>query len=741
MNSEMVFNKMTLSFYGKDEQLFREQYFSDSISQFRVSFVFVIILYGVFGYLDSKLIPEYAYHFHLIRYAFVIPVLSLVLLASFTLFFQKCWQLLLLICFIIGGTGISIMTMMVPENYTYYGGMMLVFSAGYFFIKLRFFMATIAGWSTLLIFNLGALFFADIPNPILIGNNFFFIGTNMIGMFAAYNIEYYARRNFFLNQILDKEKLAIEENNKRLEFIVEERTNELLLAKEAAESNYANLQAIIEGTNNSIWAFNRNYEIRYINRVFQLEFQKVFGVWLEQGVNLIESLPEKTRGFWKSHYDKVLNNEQFTVENAVDTEDGLIYIQIVFNPILEKGEVVGGSCFGSNITHRKLEEMELNHAKELAIESDRLKSAFLANMSHEIRTPMNGILGFAELLRNPELSGDQQLMFIDIIEKSGIRMLNIINDIIDISKIESGLMKTSISETNINEQIEYIYTFFKPEVEAKGLSLTFRSSLPVKDSFIYTDREKVYAILTNLVKNAIKYTEQGAIEFGYTVGTTSLQFYVNDTGIGIPDDRQSAIFERFIQADIDDKMARSGAGLGLSISKAYTEMLGGEIWVESTVGQGSTFYFTLPYNVRQEESANPAGTTDKTGNSLSPKVTGLKVLIAEDDEVSELLLDIEVQAFSKDILKVKTGVEAVRLCRDNPDIDLILMDIRMPEMGGLSATRQIRQFNKDVIIIAQTAYSLAGDRERAIEAGCNDYISKPINKVELYSRIQQFFNS
>jgi CheY-like chemotaxis protein len=342
-------------------------------------------------------------------------------------------------------------------------------------------------------------------------------------------------------------------------------------------------------------------------------------------------------------------------------------------------------------------------------------------------------------------------MFIGIIEKSGNRMLNIINDIIDISKIEAGLMKTNFAESNINEQVEYIYTFFKPEVEAKGLSLTFRNSLPVKDSFILTDREKVYAILTNLVKNAIKYTEHGAIEFGYTVETThalsvpahalSLQFYVTDTGIGIPKDRQSAIFERFIQADIDDKMARSGAGLGLSISKAYTEMLGGEMWVESTIGEGSTFYFTLPYSVRQEESANPAGNSDKTGNSLSPKVSGLKVLIAEDDEVSELLLDLEVQAFSKEILKVKTGVEAVRLCRDIPDIDLILMDIRMPEMGGLSATRQIRQFNRDVIIIAQTAYSLAGDRERAIEAGCNEYISKPINKNELYSLVDRFFNS
>jgi len=247
---------------------------------------------------------------------------------------------------------------------------------------------------------------------------------------------------------------------------------------------------------------------------------------------------------------------------------------------------------------------ELIIAKEKAEESDRLKSAFLANMSHEIRTPMNGILGFAELLKEPNLTGKEQQEYIKIIEKSGARMLNIINDIVDISKIESGLMEVSIKESNINEQIEYIYIFFRPEVEGKGMQLSYRNGLVSSESIIKTDREKLFAILTNLVKNAIKYTNKGSIEFGYDhvethgprnigAGSASLQFYVKDTGIGIPKDRQEAIFERFIQADISDKYAYQGAGLGLSISKAYVEMLGGRIWVESEEGKGSTFYFTL----------------------------------------------------------------------------------------------------------------------------------------------------
>jgi PAS domain S-box-containing protein len=400
------------------------------------------------------------------------------------------------------------------------------------------------------------------------------------------------------------------------------------------------------------------------------------------------------------------------------------------------------------IVEKKKISEALVFAKEKAEESDRLKSAFLANMSHEIRTPMNGILGFAELLKEPGLSGDEQQKYIRIIEKSGARMLNIINDIIDISKIQSGLIKINLVETNINELVEYIYTFFKPEVEAKGIKLSFKTTLSAKEATILTDREKVYAILTNLVKNAIKYTKEGSIDFGYVLkGTVELpdnaispmliEFYVKDTGIGIPLDRQDAIFERFIQADIEDKMARQGAGLGLTITKNYVRMLGGKIWVESQEGKGSVFYFTLPYNALSAENKIIKNSIVAVNTKIH--VTTLKIMLAEDDEVSEQLLQTTVEMFGKEIINARTGTEAVKLCRQNPDIDLILMDIRMPELSGYEATRLIREFNKNVVIIAQTAYGLSGDREKAIEAGCNDYISKPINKIELLALIQKYF--
>ncbi len=419
-------------------------------------------------------------------------------------------------------------------------------------------------------------------------------------------------------------------------------------------------------------------------------------------------------------------------------------IEIAIVNLLQDPNIQGFLGNYHNISERKKAEQELITAKEHAEESDRLKSAFLANMSHEIRTPMNGILGFAELLKEQGLTGEQQQKYIRIIEKSGARMLNIINDIIDISKIESGLMKLDKIETNINEQIEYIYTFFKPEVEAKGMKLSFNAPLTAQEATITTDREKVYAILTNLVKNAIKYSNKGIIEIGYTIVETLharslLQFYVKDNGIGIPKDRHEAIFERFVQADITDKMAHQGAGLGLSITRAYVEMLGGKIWVESDHDlerQGSTFYFTLPYKTEpaRETVAQQFATLDKT-----KQIRMLKILIAEDDEISEMLLDETLKMFGEEILKVRTGIEAVEACKKNPDIDLVLMDIQMPEMGGHEATRQIREFNKEVVIIAQTAYGISGDREKAIEAGCNDYISKPINVDILFALILKYF--
>lgn len=320
-------------------------------------------------------------------------------------------------------------------------------------------------------------------------------------------------------------------------------------------------------------------------------------------------------------------------------------------------------------------------------------------------------------------------------------MLNIIDDIVSISKIESGTLGINLTETNINNQLQFIYDSLKLDAGNKKLKLSFVSPLPEKESIIKTDNEKLYGILSNLVKNAIKYTDKGTIEFGCAKKGNEFEFFVKDSGIGIPKGRLDAIFERFIQADITDKMARQGAGLGLAISRAYVEMLGGRIWVESEEAKGSTFFFTLPCNINSKEENNNLieKIPENETKPIISKISGLKVLIAEDDETSEMLLSIELKKFSKEILKATNGIEAIETCRKNPDIDLVLMDIQMPKMNGYQATREIRKFNKNVIIIAQTAFALTGDKDKSIEAGCNDYITKPISKIELQEMIQRYF--
>ncbi|MFQ6610019.1 MAG: PAS domain S-box protein, partial [Fidelibacterota bacterium] len=387
---------------------------------------------------------------------------------------------------------------------------------------------------------------------------------------------------------------------------------------------------------------------------------------------------------------------------------------------------------------RKKAEEDLKKALEKAQESDRLKSAFLANMSHEIRTPMNGILGFTDLLKAPNLTGDEKDECIQIIEKSGNRMLNTINDIVDISKIEAGMIEVEKSEVSVNNILEGLYNFFVREAGEKGLELKYNPSLSDTESRIVTDQHKLEGILTNLIKNAVKFTEKGSITFGCTLKDTEnekcLEFYVTDTGIGIPADIIDAIFNRFEQADMGIARAFEGSGLGLAISKSYVEMLGGSIWVESEEGKGSTFSFTIPYSGK---TVKKNGTEQKKEAQSVTSLDHLSVIIAEDDEISQLFFKTIFKNMFKKITYTTTGKETIDECRRNPDTDIILMDIQMPEMSGYDAAREIRKFNKDVIIISQTAYGFSIDRKKALEAGCDDYIAKPIKKKEMLEIINR----
>lgn len=370
--------------------------------------------------------------------------------------------------------------------------------------------------------------------------------------------------------------------------------SEKVLAQKKVNEQMANLRTIIENTSDTIWAVDREYKILYINNNLRQEYIKAFGVDLKIGDSKIEWIPKEIQDIWKRRYDRALSGEKVYFEESIDTDSGMIYISVNMNPIIDMGKVIGVSCYGRNITQEKNIQKDLSNSKIKAEESAKLTSSFLANMSHEIRTPLNGILGFTQFLKEPETSKEEALNYISIIEKSGEHLLSIINDIIDISKLESGMVSLNMCNTNINDTLEYLYNFFNPEAHKKGVDLYLINKIHTSNLEIITDKEKLNAILTNLIKNALKFTSNGYIEICCSKINKNLLFYVKDSGCGIPENMLNSIFDRFIQAENSKTNTIKGSGLGLTICKSYVKMLGGSIWVQSNIGIGSTFYFTIP---------------------------------------------------------------------------------------------------------------------------------------------------
>ena len=404
---------------------------------------------------------------------------------------------------------------------------------------------------------------------------------------------------------------VIKDRPERLPFAIkraleeaEERKN-LKIAEDALLQSERNFRNSISESPLGIRIATIEGKTIYANKSFLniYEFDK-----LEEFSNT-PSINRYTPESYKQHQERrairKAGHEVYDYELSIVRKNGEIrHIKVARKEVLWNG-CKHFQIINQDITDEKRLTLDLIAAKNKAEESDRLKSAFLANISHEIRTPMNGILGFAGLLKEPGISDENQQQYINVIEKSGQRMLNIINDIVEISRIETCEMQLFVTETNINDQLEFIYNMFKPEIELKGLQLFIRNTPEAEVTIVKTDREKINSIFSYLIKNAIKFTHTGSIEFGYCMRKTSdndlenyeLEFFVKDTGIGIHDEQKEIIFERFRQGSELLSRNYDGAGLGLSISRAYVEMLGGKIWVESILGSGSTFYFTIPYSL------------------------------------------------------------------------------------------------------------------------------------------------
>ena len=478
-----------------------------------------------------------------------------------------------------------------------------------------------------------------------------------------------------------------------------------------------------------IYIFFKDHNIRtlYLSR----NYEQLLGIPMHDltGKTMDELFPSDLSKQMILDDKQVLTNDQMV---EVEEEfNGRIYTTIKF-PIKREGLPPMLAGFTLDITDRKKAEQELLVARNRAERSDKLKEAFLQNMSHEIRTPLNAIVGFSELLNDPVLSGEKHQNYTSIIINSSNQLLAIVNDILTVARIQTGQETTAFLPININTTLSNLYHIFATKAKEKGIKLTVTLQFTDLDAEIITDATKLNQILSNLISNALKFTHQGRVEFGYKLLSNELEFYVTDTGIGINKEQQEHIFERFAQADGTISKKYGGTGLGLSISKAYAKLLGGKIWVNSAPDEGSTFYFTIPYTPKKIETIHDQ-------NIIHYQVLGEKIiLVAEDEEFNFQLIREFLPDGKYSILHAKNGKEAVDICRNNSQIMLVLMDIKMPEMDGQEATRIIKGFRPDLPIIAQTAYALTSEREEFMKCGFDDYITKPIHKEEFLKKVDKY---
>ena len=515
--------------------------------------------------------------------------------------------------------------------------------------------------------------------------------------------------------------------------------------KKQADEEIKRLYQSIQQSPVSVVISDTDEKVIYVNQ----KFIDVTGYPREEAIGstpeLIKSgkTPEKT---YENLRMTLSSGKEFQGEFLNRKKNGeLFWEQVSVSPVKnDKDEITHYIAVKEDITRRKKMEQELVKAKEKAEESDRLKTAFLANMSHEIRTPMNAIIGFTEMLNEEKYLKEERDKFSNLIIENGRKLLNIIDDIIDIAKIEAGQLNIASARCSANKILFDNYYSFK-ELRSKygkeHIQIFARQFREDQNFTFSSDTLRINQVISNLMSNALKYTKEGSIELGYEIQEKEqekyIDFYVKDTGIGIKADNSEKIFNRFRQLDDSSTRQAGGTGLGLTISKNIARLLGGDITLKSSPGKGSSFHFTIPFIEILQHKYEPQAEEISTGKA---NWANKKILVAEDEDSNFHLLEIILRNTKVQLTRAYNGKEAIDIIRGGKEVDLILMDVRMPLMDGYEATAYIKKFNPEIPIIAQTAYALSGDREISLKAGCDGYISKPINRKELFTMISKFFD-
>ncbi len=454
-------------------------------------------------------------------------------------------------------------------------------------------------------------------------------------------------------------------------------------------------------------------------------------------INLLKFPPLKKVAFDK-YFEETLKTKETvqTFFNYTTKWGKLLSTKLTFNPILVNDEFAGILITFVDLTQEKEVERQLQLAKEKAIRADRLKTAFLSNMSHEIRTPMNGILGFAQMLKNSNISENQRKKYIHHIQNSGKILLHLINDIIDLSRIEANELKFNPIKTDLKNLTENLFDFYNLEIkrrEEKHIKLDLVLPNDNENNSVVIDSYRLRQVLDNLLSNALKFTKTGNIRFGFekVKDKNKIQFFVTDTGIGIPSANLPYIFDRFTQGfEENEKQNFGGTGLGLAVSKKIVEQMGGTIWAKSTYGEGSQFYFTIPF----EKATKPKSPTRQPNLNINWKEK--TILVAEDDEISLLLLEEMLSTTGINVLKAVNGEEAINLFNNN-QVDILLLDIQMPIKNGLAVLKEVKKKTPNIPVLVQTAYALNNEKEICYANGCDEYISKPIEYDSLIIKLKK----
>jgi len=612
--------------FEKDtEKMFLAHYINNSLVVIRAGYFLGIFLFAIFGILDVWMVPETLNIAWLIRFAVVIPVMLFTILISFTDFFKRYNQIILIITSAMVGLGIVVM---------------IAFS-----------------------------------KPTELGYIYYYSGLTLvifiIGLLASYHIEKMQRSNFLQNRTIINENVRVQRISEMLMKKNEEISVQSLEIEEQSK-RLSNQNHLLEAQSQSIGIVNK--ELLVLNEKFREQSKELEYT----NIKLEEKVRERTEELQRSNDELII-------------------------------------------------------ARDKAQASDRLKTAFMQNISHEVRTPLNGILGFSSIMADPEFDGKDKTAFLAMLKNSSDRLVTTITDYMDISLIVSGNMEVRKKCVPVNEQLSSLVGKYDEVCAQKGIAFNFVMNQDCDGLSVQTDPELFRKIIDHLLDNAVKFTSVGSVTLSCSLNENNLEFHVCDTGVGISKESHERIFESFIQEEVAVTRVHEGSGLGLSVVKGLLKLLGGSIRLESVKGEGSSFFVAIPCEMPVQTIQ-----ADEVEKTVTHRQESPVILIVEDDDMNRRLLEIILARHVKRLLLAINGKEAVEICRVHPEVSLVLMDLKMPVMNGYEATRAIKSFRRSLPVIAITAFAMNSDEQLARDAGCDDYLTKPVSMSSLKKIFNKF---